>query len=90
MFKHALAAGTLVASTLIVGLTMAAQPAGASAAPQQVASLSALPATAGGSSFDPFNPFGFYPRYSPFGVYNTYVPFGFRPYYRPFFFHTHW
>ncbi|MFF3437482.1 hypothetical protein [Streptosporangium sp. NPDC002721] len=83
MFKHALAAGTLVASSLVVGLTVAAQPAGASAAPQQVASLSALPATTGGSSFDPFNPFGFYPRYAPFGVYNTVVPFGIRPFYRP-------
>ncbi|MGS2648082.1 hypothetical protein [Streptosporangium sp. LJ11] len=84
MFKHALAAGTLVASTLIVGMTVSAQPAGASAMTQQVS------AVAGSSSHDPFNPFGFYPRYSPFGFYNHHVPFGFQSYHRPFFFHTHW
>jgi hypothetical protein len=89
MFKQALAAGTLVASTLVVGMTVSAQPAGASATTQQAASLSGLTTAARGSNHDPFNPFGFYPRFSPFGVYNNFVPLGFQPYYRPVVFH-HW
>jgi hypothetical protein len=77
MFKQALAAGTLAASTLVVGMTVSAQPAAASAVTQQVSVV------AGSSSFDPFNPFGFYPRYSPFGFYNNYATFGYRPFYNP-------
>ncbi|WP_162642183.1 hypothetical protein [Streptosporangium sp. 'caverna'] len=39
MVKHALAAATLVASSLIVALTMSVQPAGASATTQEAAPL---------------------------------------------------
>ncbi|MER6831151.1 hypothetical protein ABT352_34540 [Streptosporangium sp. NPDC000563] len=82
MFKQALAAGTLVASTLIVGMTVSAQPAGASVAPQQVSVV------AGSNDHDPFGPY-VYSRYSPFTFYNTYTPFGFQPYYRPVVY-TYW
>ncbi|GAA4192492.1 hypothetical protein GCM10022252_33960 [Streptosporangium oxazolinicum] len=83
MFKQALVAGTLAASTLIVGMAVSAQPAGASAATQQVSVVT------GRDIYDPFNPFGFYPRYAPFGFYNNYVPFGFQSFYRPVVF-QHW
>ncbi|MFF3444295.1 hypothetical protein [Streptosporangium sp. NPDC002721] len=42
MFKHALTAGTLVASGLIVAMAMSVQPAGANATPQEAASASVL------------------------------------------------
>jgi|GEM_PF-6444421 len=77
MFKQALAVGTLVASTLTVGMTVSAQPAGASAAPQQIS------VTAGSNNHDPFGHYSYYTRYTPFFFYNNYVPFGYHSYYRP-------
>jgi hypothetical protein len=78
MFKHALAAGTLVASSLIGALTMSAQPAGASAITQEAASVSALP-SAGRNFIDPFNPYGFgRVHFHPFGFQQFHVPFGFQ------------
>ncbi|MDP9844228.1 hypothetical protein [Streptosporangium lutulentum] len=76
MFKHALAAGTLVASTLIVGLTVSAQPAGASAT-QESAATSENSSASGNFFIDPFNPYGYGRVY-----YNT-LGYG-QVYYNPF------
>jgi hypothetical protein len=55
MLKHVLAAGTLVASSLIVAMTMSAQPAGASATTREAASISGL--LNGSSAYhDPYDP----------------------------------
>ncbi|WP_371782744.1 hypothetical protein [Streptosporangium subroseum] len=55
MVKHVLAAGTLVASSLIVALTMSVQPAGASVVTQETTATSVL-LNGGRTYHDPYDP----------------------------------
>jgi hypothetical protein len=55
MVKHVLAAGTLVASSLIVAMTMSVQPAGASVMTQETAATSVL-LNGGRTYHDPYDP----------------------------------
>jgi hypothetical protein len=55
MLKHVLAAGTLAASSLILGMTMSAQPAGASAITQEATAATGL-LNGGYTSHDPYDP----------------------------------
>ncbi|WP_371786492.1 hypothetical protein [Streptosporangium subroseum] len=94
MLKHALAAGTLVASSLIVAMTMSAQPAGASTMTQEATSLSALPNNGGRSYHDPYDPYGPYGHvhHGPYGYGHThYSPYGYgHVHHSPYGFHHHW
>jgi hypothetical protein len=86
MLKHALAVGTLVASSLIVTMAVSAQPAGASAITQEAAVVSGLSTASGDNFIDPFNPYGFgQVYYRPFGFNQfQYAPFGYgQVYYSP-------
>jgi hypothetical protein len=87
MLKQALAVGTLVASSLIVTMTMSAQPAGASAITQESAVVSGLSTASGDNFIDPFGLYGFNRfYYNPIGFNQVrYAPYGFgQVYYSPY------